>query len=81
MVVSFRCCITIVVVRLLNTISKSSVCTTYASYKHSVCDWIRTTGALLHNHRMRAAHMCILAIVMATCSYRIYCWRMDGNQL
>jgi len=27
--------------------------------------------ALLHNHRMRNAHMCILAIVMATCSYQI----------
>ena len=35
----------------------------------------------LHNHWMRNAHMCALAIVMATCSYRIYFWRMCGNRL
>jgi len=27
------------------------------------------------------AHMCMLAIVMETCSYGIYFWRMGGNQL
>jgi len=69
-VVSVHCCITIAVARLLNTISKSSVCNnaTYASEKRIVCNWIRTTAALLHNHQMRNAHMCTLAIVMATCS-------------
>jgi len=30
----------------------------------------------LHNHWMLNAHMCALAIVMATCSYGIYFWRM-----
>jgi len=36
--------------------------------------------ALLHNHWMRNAHMCTLAI-MATCSYGIYFWRRGGNRL
>jgi len=27
------------------------------------------------------AHMCTLAIVMATCSYGIYFWRRGGNRL
>ena len=35
----------------------------------------------LHNHWMRDAHMCTLAIVMATCSYGIYLWRTGGNRL
>jgi len=35
----------------------------------------------LHNHRMRNAHMCALAIVMATCSYGIYFWWRGGNRL
>jgi len=30
---------------------------------------------------MRNAHMCTLAIVMATCSYGIYFWRRGGNRL
>jgi len=79
-VVSFHCCITIVVICLLNTISKSSVWNN-ASWKLSVYDWIRTTEVLLHNHRMRNAHMCTLAIVLATCSYRIYFWHTGGNRL
>ena len=48
------------------------------------CLWMwldQNYRALLHNHRMRNAHMCILAIVMATCSYRIYFWRTGGNRL
>jgi len=35
----------------------------------------------LHNHLIRNEHMCALAIVMVTCSYEIYFWRMGGNQL
>jgi len=35
----------------------------------------------LHNHWIRNAHMCALAIVMATCSYGIYFWRTGGNRL
>jgi len=54
-----RTLITVAVVRLLNTISKSSVCNN-ATWKRSVCDWIRTTVALLHNHRMRNARMSTL---------------------
>jgi len=30
---------------------------------------------------MHNAHMCILTIVMATCSYRIYFWRTGDNRL
>jgi len=54
---------------LLKTISKSSVCDS---------DWIRTTG---HYRTIIGCLMRILAIVMATCSYQIYFWRMGGNQL
>jgi len=42
---------------------------------------MRTTAALLHNHRIRNANMCTLDIVTATCSYRIYFWRRGGNRL
>jgi len=37
-------------------------------------------GIIAHQ-RMRNAHMCTLAIVMATCSYGIYFWRTGGNRL
>jgi len=82
-VVSIHCYVTLAVVHLLNATSKSSVWSdaTYASWKCGVCDWIRTTVALLHNHRMRNAHMCTLAIVMATCSYGICFWQMGSNRL
>jgi len=43
----------------------------------AVYDWIRTTVALLHNHQMRIAHMCMLAIVTTNWSlYRNCFWRV-----
>ena len=79
-VVSVHCCITIAVVRFDD---QQVVCdnATCARQKRGVCDWIRTTGALLHEHWMRNPHMCTLAIVMATCSYGIYFWQRVGNLL
>jgi len=75
-VVSIHCCITIAAVYLLNTSTKSSVCNLRKLKAQCLClDQNYRPAALLHNHRMCNAHMCTLAIVMATCSYWIYFWR------